>query len=155
MIGDKCEVGRPQTGLNPQWCFYHHWPYQGGTLIFTFASCLSIRLVFCVVGVCASVRCLLCCGSVWERVCKCGLLLGLVYAFVLRLLLEILFLYLYNGKAQWEEVQCTGTITLFCLITELLPFVTFSCQEHNLKTTGWNFIKLHAMVKRNERKCRV
>ena len=57
----------------------------------------------------------------------------------------------YNGRAQWEEVQCTGTITLFNLITELLPFVTFSCPEINLKITGWNLMKLVSMVKHNER----
>ena len=58
----------------------------------------------------------------------------------------------YNGKAQWEEVQYTGTITLIKLINELLPFDTFSCLEHNMKTSGWNLVKLHTFVKNNERK---
>ena len=52
-------------------------------------------------------------------------------------------------------MQCTGTAILFQLITELLPFVTFSCPEHNLKTIGWNLIKLHTVIDHNERKCSV
>jgi len=59
----------------------------------------------------------------------------------------------YNSKAQWEEMQCTRTIALIYLIMELLTFVTLSCPEHNLKTTVWNFIKHHTMVKFNDRKC--
>jgi hypothetical protein len=39
------------------------------------------------------------------------------------------------------------------LITELLPFVTFPCPEHNLKTAGWNSIQLHTVVKDIKRKC--
>ena len=61
----------------------------------------------------------------------------------------------YNGSAHLEEVQCTGTTTLFYLITELLLFVTFSCPEINLITTRWNLIKLRTMVKDNENKCSV
>jgi hypothetical protein len=49
----------------------------------------------------------------------------------------------YNDKAQWEEVQCKETTTLFWQITELLPFVTFSCLEHYMKTTESNIMKLH------------
>ena len=52
-------------------------------------------------------------------------------------------------------MQYTGTITLIKLINELLPFDTFTCLEHNMKTTGWNFIKLYTMVKHNERKCSI
>ena len=72
----------------------------------------------------------------------------------------------YNGKAQWEAVQCTRTITLFELIIELLPFLTiliyialscsltqFSCPENNFKTKGWNLIKLHIMIQHSKRKC--
>ena len=53
------------------------------------------------------------------------------------------------------KVTATGTITLFYLITELLPFVTFSCLQNNLKSTGKSLIKIHTMVKYNERQCSV
>ena len=43
----------------------------------------------------------------------------------------------FNGKAQWEGVQCSRTITLFKLITKSLPF---SCPENNFKTPGWRFL---------------
>ena len=52
-------------------------------------------------------------------------------------------------------MQYTGIITLIKLINELLPFDTFSCLEHTVKTTGCNLIKLHTMVKHNERKCSI
>jgi hypothetical protein len=57
-----------------------------------------------------------------------------------------------HNERKWL-VQCTRTITPSWLITELLPFVTFPCQEHNFKTTGWNSKQLHTMVKHNKRKC--
>ena len=52
-------------------------------------------------------------------------------------------------------MQYTGTITLIKLINELLPFDTFYCLEHTVKTTGWNLIKLDTMVKDTERKCSI
>ena len=39
----------------------------------------------------------------------------------------------YDDTKQWEEVKCTGTITILYLVTELLPFVTFSCTENKLE----------------------
>jgi hypothetical protein len=48
-------------------------------------------------------------------------------------------------------VQCTRTITPSWLITELLPFVTFPCPEHYLKTSSWNSIQLHTIVKHIKR----
>ena len=40
-LWDKREVGAPLTGLNPQWCFCH-WPFQGGTPIFTQYLCTCL-----------------------------------------------------------------------------------------------------------------
>jgi hypothetical protein len=62
----------------------------------------------------------------------------------------------YNFR-QWSSTlrgsAVHKTITPSWLITELLPFVTFSCPEHNLKTTGWNSIQLHTVVKHIKKKC--
>jgi hypothetical protein len=54
---------------------------------------------------------------------------------------------LYNGQAHEEKVQCIRTITPFRQITELLPFDTFPCSEHDLKGTSWNSIQYVTMVK--------
>ena len=56
----------------------------------------------------------------------------------------------HNERSAGYTIQ---TITLFELITELLPFLSFSCAEKNFKTTRWNLIKLHTMVEHTERKC--
>ena len=48
----KCEVGRPITGLNPQWApILAHWPFQGGTPVFSFLPYFAVcdrLLCFCI-----------------------------------------------------------------------------------------------------------
>ena len=94
--------------------------------------------------------------KVWN-ICKCQLNTDQLYLSAGHLCLSMTFLPLTSNMCQsvFTEEQTTRNITLFVLITELLTFDNCSCPEHNLKSTGWNFIKLHTMVEYNERKCSV
>ena len=47
-----------------------------------------------------------------------------------------------NGRAQWEKMQCTRTITLFYLITELLHFVPQHNSSTFIKIIYWLLCKL-------------
>ena len=53
-------------------------------------------------------------------------------------------------------MQCTGTITLACLIFELLPFVVFIlefCPEHISKTILARVMKFHGWIDLIEGEC--
>ena len=53
-------------------------------------------------------------------------------------------------------MQCTGTITLACLIFELLPlsfFILEFCPEHISKTILARVMKFHGWIDLIKRKC--